>query len=208
MITLADIERALGGREPEILTGGHGKHAAVALILHEEQSGLRMLFIERAKHDNDPWSGNVGFPGGKVEKTDGNARIAAERETIEEIGLDLHQARFLGRLSDIAGAHLPISVSCFAYGVGRIGPLRLSEEVGDAFWVPLDELFDPSRHGEFALEFEGRTLTRPAIRLSQPDKPLLWGITYRLVMQFRDILLTIEADHSNGRHVFSEREEI
>ncbi len=201
MITLDDIKWALDGRVPELTAGSRTTHAAVALILREEQSGLGMLFIERAKHDNDPWSGNLGFPGGKVEKSDGDARIAAERETLEEIGLDLLGACFLGRLSDIAGAHLPIWISCFVYAVGPIGPLSLSEEVGDAFWVPLDELFDPARHGEFTVRFDGRTLIRPGIRLSQPGKPLLWGITYRLVMQLRDILPAAGAGHSNGHYL-------
>jgi len=63
--------------------------AAVALILLTGPAGLEMLFIERARHDDDPWSGNLGFPGGKVEETDDGERQAAERETREEIGLDL-----------------------------------------------------------------------------------------------------------------------
>ncbi|HET6420707.1 MAG TPA: CoA pyrophosphatase [Geobacteraceae bacterium] len=201
MITLADIKLAFDVHKPDLLAGGDASHAAVALILREERSGLDMLFIERARHDNDPWSGNVGFPGGKVEKSDGDARNTAERETLEEIGIDLRGTRFLGRLSDIAGAHMPIWISCFVYGVGAIGPPRLSEEVGDAFWVPLDELFDPSRYGEFSVRFDGRTLIRPGIRLPQPGKPILWGITYRLVMQFRDILPAIDAGHSNGHYL-------
>lgn len=207
MITLVDIERAFGGYQPELITADHGTRAAVALILREEQNGLRMLFIERATHAHDPWSGNLGFPGGKVEKGDGDARTAAERETFEEIGLDLSQGRFFGQLSDIAGAHLPIRVSCFTYGVRFSGPLILSEEVSDAFWVHLDELFDPARHGEFTVRFDGKSLIRPAVRLSQPGKPLLWGITYRLVMQFRDILLTLGNDISNG-HSLPKREKL
>lgn len=207
MINLADIKLALDGHKPELAAGGEAAHAAVALILREQRSGLGMLFIERARHDNDPWSGNLGFPGGKVEKSDGDARITAERETLEEIGLDLRDTRFLGRLSDIAGARMPIWISCFVYGVGATGPLRLSEEVGDAFWTPLRELYDPARHGQFTVRFDGRTLTRPGIRLSQPGKPVLWGITYRLVMQFRDILQAIDDGHTNG-HFLPQMEEI
>jgi hypothetical protein len=36
--------------------------------------------------------------------------------------------------------------------------------------------------------FSGRTLEVPAIILPQPDKPVLWGITYRLVMEFLEII--------------------
>ena len=108
MITLCDIERVLAGHEPVHLGCNSVTPAAVALILRQDASGLQALFIERAAHDNDPWSGNVGFPGGKIEKDDGSPQLAAERETLEEIGLDLRTAQYLGRLSDIAGAHLPV----------------------------------------------------------------------------------------------------
>jgi 8-oxo-dGTP pyrophosphatase MutT (NUDIX family) len=188
MTTLCDIERVLVGHEPVHLGCNSVTPAAVALILRQDPAGLQVLFIERAAHDNDPWSGNVGFPGGKIEKDDRSPQLAAERETLEEIGLDLRTAYYLGRLSDIAGAHLPVKISCFVYGTGHAGPFRLSEEVRDIFWVPLEELRDPARHVEAPVRFDGRTLIRPAIRLPQPGKPVLWGITYRLVMEFLDLL--------------------
>jgi len=188
MIFLADIERVLAGREPELFSEHSGIHAAVALVLREEPTGLQVLLIERASHENDPWSGNVCFPGGKVENGDGDARVAAERETLEEVGLDLTQALYLGRLSDISGAFRPIRVSCFVYGIRRVGTLRLNYEVSDAFWVPLTELFDPARHCEATVHFAGRTLTSPAIRLPQDGKPVLWGLTYRMVEQLLELI--------------------
>ena len=188
MTTLCGIERILAGHEPDHPGCNSVTPAAVALILRQEPAGLQVLFIERAAHDNDPWSGNVGFPGGKIEKDDGSPRLAAERETLEEIGLDLRTAQYLGRLSDIAGAHLPVKISCFVYGTGHAGPFRLSDEVRDVFWVPLEELRNPARHVEAAVRFDGRTLIRPAISLPQPGMPVLWGITYRLVMEFLHLL--------------------
>jgi ADP-ribose pyrophosphatase YjhB (NUDIX family) len=177
MMSFAYIELALAGREPELFSEHTGTHAAVALVLREGPAGLQVLFIERAPHENDPWSGNVCFPGGKVEDGD-------------EGGLDLSAALYLGRLSDIAGAFRPIRVSCFVYGMRRVGTLRPNDEVQDAFWVSLAELLDSSCHVEATVCFAGRTLTTPAIRLPHEGKPVLWGLTYRLVMQllafFRD----------------------
>jgi hypothetical protein len=60
--------------------------------------------------------------------------------------------------------------------------------VREAFWVSLADLRDPARHVEAPVRFDGRTLIRPAIRLPQPGKPVLWGITYRLVMEFLELL--------------------
>lgn len=188
MATLDDIQRILAGHEPEILPPDHGTRAAVALILREGESGLEALFIERAAHEGDPWSGDVGFPGGKVEEEDSDPRRTAERETLEEIGLDLREGRFLGRLSDIAGAHLPVRVACFVYGVRDPAPFALSREIREAFWVPLAELLDQARHVEAPVRFRGEILTRPAIHLPQPARPVLWGLTYRLVMHFLQLL--------------------
>lgn len=162
--------------------------AAVALVLRQLPDDLELLFIERASDVRDPWSGHLAFPGGKVEPGE-HARQAAERETREEIGLELGPERYLGRMSDIIGANLPVRVSCFAYFItsANIEP-TISLEVRDVFWVPLSELLKPEQNKIETVGFSGRTLNVPAIVMPQPGKPVLWGLTYRLVMQFMEII--------------------
>jgi 8-oxo-dGTP pyrophosphatase MutT (NUDIX family) len=162
---------------------GH-RRAAVALLLSGEGGERKILFIERATHPGDPWSGNIGFPGGKVEADDRDARHAAERETMEELSLDLSSANYLGRLSDLDGAHLPVLLSCFVYAVPDGVQPELSDEVKDAFWVSIADLVDLSRHGIHKFTFSGDDFESPCIRLPFEDKPVLWGLTYRLVMDF------------------------
>jgi 8-oxo-dGTP pyrophosphatase MutT (NUDIX family) len=158
--------------------------AAVALILAKTESGYQILFIERATHPGDPWSGNIAFPGGKVERDDLDARHAAERETMEELAIDLSQATYLGRLSDFDGAHLPVLLSCFVYGVPHLLNFEANDEVKDAFWVPVADLVDIERHGIHQFTFSGDRFESPCIRLPYLDKPVLWGLTYRLLMNF------------------------
>jgi 8-oxo-dGTP pyrophosphatase MutT (NUDIX family) len=185
MLTLDDIELILAGHAPRLMEPDGVTRASVALIISCGPAGPQLLFIERAANDNDPWSGHICFPGGKVENGDRDARVTAERETLEEIGLDLGHARYLGRLSDIAGARIPVHVSCFVYQAGETGPFRLmSEEVKDAFWVSLEDLQDPSRHGLKTVSFDGQNWMRPGITLPHPGEPVLWGLTYQLVMDF------------------------
>ncbi len=185
---LDHIARLLARLRYEGSAGKSSTHAAVAMILRERLGDLEMLFIERAADERDPWSGNLAFPGGKVELGE-EPRRAAERETVEEIGLDLALARYLGRLSDIAGAHLPVMVSCFVYGAGgRDLELALNQEVRDAFWVRFDELTTRERHIIAPVKFASDSFNVPAIQLSKPDKPVLWGITHRLVMQLLEII--------------------
>ncbi len=52
-----------------------------------------LLFIRRAEKSGDPWSGHMAFPGGHMESSDASLLAAAIRETQEEIGLDLLDAR-------------------------------------------------------------------------------------------------------------------
>jgi 8-oxo-dGTP pyrophosphatase MutT (NUDIX family) len=163
------------------------RRAAVAMILAERPAGLQLLLLERADDERDPWSGNLAFPGGRVEPGE-TQRQAAERETREEAAVDLAAARLLGRLADCVGAHQPVRVACFAYGFGDV-PLAvtINHESRDAFWVNLTDLADQRRHITTEVHFRGSSRVTPAIRLPQPDKPVLWGITYRLVMQFLEI---------------------
>jgi 8-oxo-dGTP pyrophosphatase MutT (NUDIX family) len=172
---------------PDLQTGGRTR-AAVAMILHQGDHDLEILFIQRSSHDLDPWSGHIAFPGGKLE--DGELECqAARRETFEEIGIDLDHGRYLGRLSDIIGANLPVRVSCCLFGVDRmnIRPV-LNEEVRDLFWVTLSDLRDPNRNFRSSVAFDDKQFEVPAIRLPLDNKPVLWGITYRLVKQFMSLL--------------------
>jgi 8-oxo-dGTP pyrophosphatase MutT (NUDIX family) len=198
VVSFDDIQSLLDNHRPVLMPRDARTHAAVALILRAAPTGPEVLFIERAQHDADPWSGDLGFPGGKVEELDGEERRAAERETLEEIGLDLGSARYLGRLSDIAGAHFPVRVSCFVFALaGPATIFRLSDEVSCFFWVPLALLLDPERHLTAPVHFSGRILTSPAIRILEPGNTPLWGITYRLVMQFLQILGFLELPKSS-----------
>lgn len=184
MSTFDDIKRVLTQYRPVLLDFPSHTQAAVALVLCAKTYGLEMLFVERAFHADDPWSGDLGFPGGKLEEGERDPRLTAERETLEEIGLDLRRSRYLGRLSDITGAHMPVLVSCFVYGVAHHPPFVLSPELREAFWISIADLSSPERHIMASVRFNGEMLERPAIRLTQTCKPVLWGITYRLVMEF------------------------
>ncbi len=188
MIPFDQIRICLAAVPAQPIDSDRLTQTAVALILRKAPYGPELLFIERAADERDPWSGNIGFPGGRRSGNDLGLQQTAERETAEEVGLDLGRAAMLGRLSDIEGANLPVRVACFVYAVEIDGPLILNPEVSDAFWVSLSTLTSPDRQFTATVKFAGKAVQAQAIRLPQPNKPVLWGITYRLVRQFIELV--------------------
>jgi 8-oxo-dGTP pyrophosphatase MutT (NUDIX family) len=183
-----NVSARLSGITPVLSPNTDRKPAAVALILRQDDDRQELLFIERAHHPDDPWAGNIGFPGGRRDPVDLSLRHTAERETMEEVGIDLASARYLGRLSDVMGANLPVRVSCFVYGLHSPVQPVLSDEVHDSFWFGLHQLTHPRRQVTAQVRFGGRLLEAPAIDLGLPGKMVLWGLTYRLVSQFKEIM--------------------
>ena len=197
MNKIQQISTALTNHQSRIIEPGWRAHAAVALILEEQSDGLSILFIKRSTNENDYWSGQIGFPGGRTESCDSTLRHTAERETREEIGLDLSTAHYLGRLSDISPGGLQIVISCFVYAVNQHPVLSPDDqEIADTFWVPVRELVNPARRSQVDFTFRNRQRRFPAVR-TDDNEPPLWGITYRLLRNFDKVIhAATNQDHS------------
>jgi len=132
------------------------RRAAVALLLREGGDGPELLMIRRAERAGDRWSGHMGFPGGGLSAGDRHSLAAAERETQEEIGLDISRhAQLLARLSDLVsvphhGQRRPLVISPYVFALQSLPPLTLNAEVADALWVPLRFFADHRNRGSIA----------------------------------------------------------
>jgi 8-oxo-dGTP pyrophosphatase MutT (NUDIX family) len=189
--SLREIRRALAAHEPQTLAVGGLQHAAVALVLRRIGDVPEVLFIERAARADDPWSGHMAFPGGRIEPCDGDARDAAERETLEEVGISLAGAERLGRLDDMEGgraaAPSPLVISAFVYHLKSPPPLVTNHEVREAFWFPVPSLLDPDRHVEREV-LPQSAVRYPGILVGEPSRHVVWGLTYRFLEGFLGIL--------------------
>jgi len=184
MATIDHIRRVLADHRTRLLPVDDKYRAAVAVVLHEQTAGdLRILFIERTTRDGDPWSGHIAFPGGRMETGDAGPQETAERETQEELGIDLRSAGYIGRLDDLSAHIHPIKVSGFVYHIKNTDDFILSDEVRDAFWVPFRHLTDPARLTTYNGPDRDTEKLIPAIDLLGSGRPVLWGLTYRFVSQ-------------------------
>ena len=184
MLNIEQIKNRLADYQPPVLEQEFERHAAVTMLLRDNGKETEVLLIRRAEHEKDPWSGDLGFPGGRIEDSDSNPRAAAERETWEEIGLCLNNRNYLGQSDDLAGAYLSVHISCFIYRVDMDTQFKLNGEVVDLFWVPINILLDPQRNQQLTFFYRGQDRNHPGINLSEWSNRPLWGITYRLLDNF------------------------
>jgi 8-oxo-dGTP pyrophosphatase MutT (NUDIX family) len=165
---------------------GQGQ-AAVALILAPEASGdPAILFIKRAEHEGDPWSGHLALPGGRRHRGDADLRATAVRETAEEVGIALPPEALLGELDDLSpvSPHLPqVIVRPFVFGLAEQPPVIPSAEVALHLWVPRDVLAASSRTE--TLQLLGLPRAVPGYRVGPH---FIWGMTQRIILPFIELL--------------------
>lgn len=156
------------------------RSAAVALVLRPRRE-LEGLFIRRAHREGDPWSGQVGLPGGFRTPEDASLEATARREAREEVGLDVEGAcRLLGCLPPLRPANRSeVEVFPFVYALRREVPVAARHEVTEVFWVPLTTLRASSATRR--VREGGRELVVPAYR---HEGRVIWGLTHRILTAF------------------------
>jgi 8-oxo-dGTP pyrophosphatase MutT (NUDIX family) len=164
--------------------------AAVAILLRDGASGIELLLIRRAEHERDPWSGQMGFPGGRAEPEDESLEATAIRETVEETGIDLRRdARQLGRLDELralaGGKPVDLVIAPFVFRLLRPAEGRPSHEVVSVHWLPLATLLDPAVQPPLEVRHEGKVVRLPSLRTGGL---VIWGLSYRMFLGFMELL--------------------
>ncbi len=179
----ADAAAALARHVPDTAASRESiRNAAVAMVLAEQPgAGLSALFIQRAQHPDDPWSGQMAFPGGRFEPYDRTLVRAAMRETREEVGLTLTEDHLLGRLSDVSGGRLTLhrlAVSPYVFYLPEPPELRPNYEVANTVWVPMSFLGDPANIQPYVFPLDPEKREFPAWHY---EDYTIWGLTYRII---------------------------
>jgi 8-oxo-dGTP pyrophosphatase MutT (NUDIX family) len=161
------------------------RRAAVALVLRPAGGdALELLFIKRAEHGGDPWSGHVAFPGGRWEAGDETLEDTAVRETWEETAVGLRRdGRVLGVLDDLrprTPTLPPIVVRPYVAVVDPAVRVVPNPEVAAAFWVPLAVLLPPEACVSSTVRTRGAEWSVPSFRHGEH---VIWGMTERLLQQ-------------------------
>lgn len=87
--------------EEMLLENPDHRLSSVMILLYPDAKGiLSTVFIERPINES-VHSGQIAFPGGKIESSDENPQAAALRETEEEIGVPSDAVECIGLLSKL-----------------------------------------------------------------------------------------------------------
>jgi len=170
---------------------GAARGAAIALILRPASHGEpELLLIKRAEFDQDPWSGHIACPGGRMDPGDRDLEQTAIRETWEETGIDLaRDGRILGTLDDISPRTPrlpPLVIRPFVAVVKPEVAIVDSPEVAEAFWVPLAEVRAAAAWGRGFVNIRG-VGDREEDVFRHGDYTV-WGLTHRALRQFVELV--------------------
>lgn len=177
----ATIEGLLG-RFPEGSPPTGTAGAAVMILLRDGRSEVETLLIERTERPTDPASGQVAFPGGRVEDSDGSLAVTVLRELQEEVGLT--EADLAGPPHYVGteqALRFGLEVAIFAATLapdGKPATVLSADEVAHVFWMPRSALGVTRRvHRE-----TGRGLVE--VPATVHDGHVLWGFTRRILREF------------------------
>ena len=159
------------------LPGGKPKAAAVLVPVIAHPDETTVLLTQRATGLRSH-SGQIAFPGGRLDEDDGSPLAAALREAEEEIGLEASHVRPLGYLDAyLSGTGYLVTPVVALVAPGA--PLSLNPfEVSETFEVPLGFLMDPARHEIHEREWNGRLRRYYAIPFG--DR-YIWGVTAGII---------------------------
>jgi len=188
-LQLSTIRERLAHRRHVRFEGEVQRRAAIAAVVRPGPSSLELLLIRRAERDGDPWSGHMALPGGHHERHDTDLLATVRRETLEEVGLDLHAHELIGPLDEhgasVQGVFSGLLLAPFVFALRHDVELRLNHEVAEAIWAPLAPMMSGASAVFKELEREGRAMRFPGFSVGDQ---IVWGLTHRVLLNFFELL--------------------
>lgn len=164
--------------------------AGVLILLYPIKYELHIAFIQRTEY-NGPHSGQISFPGGKLEDTDKNIIYTALRESNEEIGINPEKVNILGQLTPL---HIPVS-NFIVYpivGMYETTPSFKADphEVKEVISFKLSDLLNPANCTSQEFKYGDLSFIAP---IYNPNDVTIWGATAMILSEFLEIIRTIDS---------------
>lgn len=165
--------------------------AAVLVPIVAHAAGTTVLLTQRTLHLRHH-SGQVAFPGGRIESGDTSAVDAALREAHEEVGLEASRVEVIGHLPEyLTGTGFRVT-PVVGLVVPGFEPRPDPSEVARVFEVPLAFLMNPRHHQRRIVRLEAHERTFFAMPWRPPDaddEHFIWGATAAMLRNLYRLLV-------------------
>ena len=147
--------------------------AAVAILVKPRGDDIEFFLVKRAEVDDDPWSGDMAFPGGKKNQQDHTLIDTATREVLEETSIDLTKKKAIGFMEPVYSAvRKTLAVQPVVYQFDEYPRVELNYELTKYLWAPLSEIKN-GKTNAVVKRWEG-----PVYKVKGET---VWGLTFRML---------------------------
>jgi 8-oxo-dGTP diphosphatase len=158
--------------------------AAVAVLFKQGGEGPELLLIKRVSSPNDPWSGQISFPGGRWRFTDKNLMETALRELEEETGISREAVSYVTAMRSVSPRNMPsLKVKPYMFTVEENVEANPGPEVSKVFWTPLNSL----RRRVVTVYSNSADFLHPTLCYVFGDE-VVWGMTAVIIRRLTDLL--------------------
>lgn len=169
----------------ENITYSNPKKAAVLVLLYPKQEVPHIVLMKRNSYPG-VHSGQISFPGGKLEKFDKNLEQAAVRESNEELGILPSKVSILGELTQVYIPPSNFLVNPFVgFSEERPEFVPDNKEVTEVLEVPFSDVLNPDNLSNVELKVRGNPIEVPAYTL---NGHVVWGATAMMLSELTSLI--------------------
>ena len=168
----------------------NAKVGAVLIALYPDNGVIRTVLMKRPDY-NGTHSGQISFPGGKVEEQDKDIVATALREAEEEVNIKPNEVTVIGQLTEL---YIPPSNFLVhpILGVLHRPPLLIPDDhevesihVPELSYLLREDIIDESE----ILLSTGYRLQTPSFKV---DGHVVWGATAMIIAELKDMLNEVD----------------
>lgn len=173
-----------GDRDKMLLTNPNPRLSAVVMLLFPKNGLTHFALIRRPDYDG-VHSGQMAFPGGKMDDSDSDLNFTATRELQEEVGIHPSEVSLIGELEKV---YIPPSKFLVTPFIGMMPDyptfVKDDYEVAQIVEVPITQLFDESnvKQGTVNVGPQNMKMRVPYFDLMGH---MVWGATAIMLNDFK-----------------------
>jgi 8-oxo-dGTP pyrophosphatase MutT (NUDIX family) len=159
--------------------------AVLALFYPNQKNNVSILLTKRAIY-NGTHSGQISFPGGKVEISDINLKETALRETYEEVGVLKKEINVIREITEVYIPPSNFSVTPFV-GILNYKPVfKVNSEVAKIIEIPFSDLLDDNNIASISIT--NSYMKETSVPCFNFDGSIIWGATAMMLSEIKELL--------------------